>query len=58
MVLGLAGTLFAVAGAVATWDRPDLGPRWYPLALVVTGFPCVWLGGWLRARGVVPGEPR
>jgi hypothetical protein len=54
VVLGLIGTVAAAAGAAATWNRPELGPRWYPLALLVTGFPCVWLGGWLRTRPLTP----
>lgn len=50
-VLGLVGTLGAVAGVVATWNAgPELGPRWYPILLVVTAFPCVWSGGLLRIR--------
>jgi hypothetical protein len=45
MVLGVVGLVVAGAGAAATWNRPDLGPAWYPLALVVTAVPCCWLGG-------------
>jgi peptidoglycan/LPS O-acetylase OafA/YrhL len=49
-ILGWIGTFFALVGAAATWNRTELGPRWYPLALVVTALPCVLAGGWLRAR--------
>src|SRR5512138_1554112 len=49
-VLGVIGTVAALVGLVATWNA-GLGPRWYPLALVVTALPCVLLGGWLHARG-------
>jgi hypothetical protein len=47
-ILGIIGTVMATAGAVAAIRMADLGPNWYPIALAVTGFPCVWLGGWLN----------
>ena len=48
LVLGVVGTAAAIIGAAATWTTvPALGPRWYPLALVVTALPCCWLGGLL-----------
>jgi hypothetical protein len=51
MVLGAIGTVVAAIAAAATWNAgPALGPRWYPLMLVVTALPCVWLGGALRLR--------
>ena len=50
-ILGAIGTAMAILGLAATWNAgPALGPRWYPIALVVTAFPCVWAGGALRAR--------
>jgi hypothetical protein len=46
MVLGIIGLVLSTAGAIATWNRgPEFGPKWYPLALVVTAIPCAWLGG-------------
>jgi hypothetical protein len=27
-----------------------LGPRWFPIALVVSALPCAWLGGLLHRR--------
>ncbi|HMI41148.1 MAG TPA: hypothetical protein VK485_07970 [Sphingomicrobium sp.] len=52
LVLALLGIAGGVAGVVTTAGL-NLGPRWYPIALAVTAFPCVWFGGWLyqRARG-------
>jgi hypothetical protein len=44
VVLGCVGTLVAVAGIVATWNR-GLGPRWYPIALAVLAVPQCWAGG-------------
>ena len=48
MILGAIGLVAATAGLAATWNRPELGPKWYPIALVVTALPCVWAGGRLR----------
>jgi hypothetical protein len=46
LVLGIVGLMAAVAGTLATWNQgPEFGPKWYPLALVVTAIPCVWAGG-------------
>jgi hypothetical protein len=51
LVLAAIGTIVATIGLVATWNAgPALGPRWYPILLVVTAVPCVWLGGGLRTR--------
>ena len=50
LILGAIGFVMASIGAIATWNSgPELGPKWYPLALVVTALPCVWLGGKLAA---------
>jgi hypothetical protein len=43
MIGAAIGTVLATAGAVATWNR-DLGPHWYPLALITTAFPTAWIG--------------
>ena len=49
LVLGFVGLVLSVAGAAATWNAiPALGPKWYPLALVVTAIPCAWIGGKLH----------
>lgn len=49
LVLGFIGLALSIAGLVATWNAgPELGPRWYPIALVVTALPLTWLGGKLR----------
>jgi ABC-type xylose transport system permease subunit len=51
MVVAVLGFLTGTAGAIAAIRMPDLGPNWYPIALALTGFPCVWLGGVIhRAR--------
>jgi len=47
-LLGAAiGMIIGTAGAVATWNK-DLGPHWYPVALVVEGIPCAWIGAKIR----------
>jgi hypothetical protein len=49
LALGVVGLVLSTAGAVATWNAsPELGPRWYTLALIATALPCAWLGGKLR----------
>lgn len=50
--LSVIGTFLALVGLAVAIAHPELGPFWYPVALVVTAFPCVLLGAWLRARGV------
>jgi hypothetical protein len=45
VVLGIIGFVAGTAGAIGTMDL-GLGPRWYPIALAITAFPTVWLGGW------------
>jgi hypothetical protein len=45
---GLVGPVLSIVGAVVTWKHTELGPHWYPLALVVTALPCAWLGGKIR----------
>lgn len=49
-VVGIVGLIIATLGAVVAIRMADLGPSWYPIALAVTGFPCVWLGGLLHQR--------
>lgn len=50
LALGVVGLIVSIVGAVATWNKADLGPHWYPLALVALAMPCAWLGGFLQAR--------
>jgi hypothetical protein len=47
---GLVGFGLSLVGFIATRNMPELGPRWYPLALVITAIPCAWVGGLLRTR--------
>jgi hypothetical protein len=53
---GVVGLVLSTVGAVASWSRPELGPHWYPLALVATALPCAWAGGRLRAMQLGEGR--
>ena len=44
MILGYVGVALGLVGLVATWNL-GLGPRWYPIALVVLAIPQCWAGG-------------
>jgi Na+/citrate or Na+/malate symporter len=52
MIGAAVGTIVGTVGAVVTWNKTDLGPHWYPLALIATGFPCAWIGGKIRKMQV------
>jgi hypothetical protein len=48
LIGGIIGLILGSVGAAVTWNRTELGPHWYPLALVVTALPCAWIGGNIR----------
>jgi len=56
LVGGLIGVALSTLGAVVTWNK-DLGPHWYPLALIVTAMPTAWLGGKLRVMQLPSNRP-
>jgi hypothetical protein len=56
LVGGLIGVALSTLGAVVTWNK-DLGPHWYPLALIVTAMPTAWLGGKLRVMQLPADRP-
>jgi hypothetical protein len=49
IILGVIGLVVSTLAAIATIPM-KLGPAWYPIALAVLAFPCVWLGGKLKTR--------
>jgi len=58
MALGGIGLVLSTAAAIATIPM-NLGPSWFPIALVLTALPCAWLGGALhrtRARAALEGD--
>lgn len=52
VALGIVGFILSSAGAIAAITLADLGPNWYPIALVLTALPCAWLGGVLHHGAV------
>ncbi|HXY40970.1 MAG TPA: hypothetical protein VEQ10_14960 [Vicinamibacteria bacterium] len=52
LVLGALGFVAALVGVIVTWNL-GLGPRWYPIALVVLALPQSWLGARLFQLGSV-----
>ena len=48
LILGAIGVVVSAAGAFAAAGR-NLGPMWYPVALILVSMPCAWLGGRLYA---------
>jgi hypothetical protein len=49
IILGAVGVVLALVGVVATWNA-GLGPRWYPILLVVLALPQCWAGAKLQER--------
>ncbi|MDI1326030.1 MAG: hypothetical protein PSV23_04440 [Brevundimonas sp.] len=49
LVLGGIGLVMGSLGAMVSMNA-NLGPDWYPIALVVTAVPAVWLGGWVHQK--------
>ena len=56
LILGFIGLIPGALGVVVGMSKPELGPLWYPIALLVTGLPCAWLGGVLYREPARPGE--
>ena len=54
---GIIGILPGIGGVVATLAKPELGPLWYPIAILVTGLPCTWVGGRLFAQQAIADCP-
>jgi hypothetical protein len=47
MILGAIGFVLSTLGAAGALAA-DLGPLWFPVALVLTTLPCAWLGGFIH----------
>jgi hypothetical protein len=52
-VLAIIGLIGGAAGVAVAIGRSDLGPLWYPVAILLTAYPCTWLGGMLRASALM-----
>lgn len=46
-ILGIIGLVLGTLGVVGTWNL-NLGPRWYSVAIAITGLPLTLLGGVLH----------
>jgi hypothetical protein len=57
MVLGYVGVVLGLVGLVATWNI-GLGPKWYPIALVVLAIPQCWAGGKIYEAGLARRQVR
>ena len=44
LILGAVGFVVSLIGAITAIPM-NLGPAWFPIALVLTALPCAWLGG-------------
>ena len=49
VILGYVGIVLGTVGLVLTWNL-GLGPRWYPISLVVLALPQCWWGGKLYVQ--------
>lgn len=47
LIGAIIGMVLGTAAAFATWNK-DMGPHWYPIALVVEAIPCAWIGAKIR----------
>jgi hypothetical protein len=47
IILASIGSVLGILGAVAMWSET---PHWYPIALIILGWPSAWLGGKLRVK--------
>jgi uncharacterized membrane protein len=56
MVLGVVGFILSVPGVIFIITHRELGPVWYPVAIVITALPCAWIGGLLYQRKQLRGE--
>ncbi len=38
------GMVLTTVATIGTWNKPEMGPHWYPIVLIVTALPTAWLG--------------
>jgi hypothetical protein len=50
MIGGAIGFVLSSIGAIAAISIGNLGPLWFPIALVLTALPCAWAGGLLHRK--------
>ena len=49
LILGIIGTILGIIGVFVNM-KYDLAPMWYPIMLVLLGFPSLYLGAKLRIK--------
>ena len=54
MIGGAIGFVLSSMGVIAAIKIGNLGPLWYPAALVITALPCAWVGGLLHRKWHAP----
>ena len=54
MIGGAIGFVLSSMGVIAAIKIGNLGPLWYPIALVLTALPCAWVGGLLHRKWHAP----
>ena len=50
LIGGAIGFVLSSMGAIAAISIGNLGPIWFPIALVLTALPCAWAGGLLHRK--------
>ena len=50
LILGAVGFVLSVPGVIFIISHKELGPVWYPIAILITALPCAWLGGVLYQK--------
>jgi hypothetical protein len=47
IILGIFGLAGGAAGVIVGWN---MSHHWYPIAILISAFPCTWLGGRLKTK--------
>lgn len=50
MVLGVIETVLSAAFVLVNWNKPDFGPHWFGISVMISCVPCAALGGLLHAK--------
>jgi hypothetical protein len=50
-IVGAIGFAAGSVGAITAISLADFGPNWYPIALALTSYHAVWIGGVLHGVG-------
>ena len=56
LILGIIGTIIAIIGNIVVANIPEMAnvlPLWFSIALVITAFPSIWIGGKLATKNIM-----